>query len=279
MVVAKVDVVYTWCGLPENGRCTFTKDLAYSIKSVQQHLKDYRKIWIVIDDIVTEEHLQKAGIDMNDTSINLVHHRQIIPKKFLPVLWNSNVVESWVWKIRGLSEYFLYMCDDMYLGKTTTLDMFYFDNQPILRVNKGHPDHFLTAYQPSNDYIEMWQNAIEKHGIHYTRHAHNCQPYKRSLMKKYYTQYKTEVDKASKNATRNGKKDFNLLRFSGSLAVMNGEAILIATDEETYDYFVESSHKQNVKQILKIKPQFFCINNTHKDQSWVYDMLDTYFTT
>ena len=98
-------------------------------------------------------------------------------------------------------------------------------------------------------------------------------------MKKYYKQYKTEVDKASKNATRNGKKDFNLLRFSGSLAVMNGEAILIATDEETYDYFVESSHKQNVKQILKIKPQFFCINNTHKDQSWVYDMLDRYFTT
>lgn len=270
-----IDVVYLWCGLPENDKCSFTKDIHYSIKSVNNFIPFIRSIFIVVDDKVNEEHLLKTGIDI--AQINIVHYKDIIPKKYLPILWNSNVIESWIWKITDLSENFIYFCDDMYVGKECTKDVFFFNDKPILRMHQGSPDHDKKL-KNENDYVNMWLNAITAHDIHYTRQAHGCLPYKKSLLKKYYKQYKKEVHLASQNKIRSGKKDFNLLRFSGSLAVMNGESILITTDSIKYDYFVESNDKHNVKKILKIKPQFFCINNTHKNDKWVYNMLEDYYS-
>ena len=279
LYITSIDVVYVWCGLPEKKRCSFTPDLGYSVKSVKQNLIGFRRIWIIVDDDVSSTHLKEVGIDVNENNIDIriIHHSKIIPKTYLPILWNSNVIESWIWKIRGLSEKFIYMCDDMYIGKRTNVNELFSDTYPIIRVVQGPPNHRLTPYKPSNDYIEMWQSAVERHGIHYTRHAHNAQPYKRSLLKRYYMKYKDDIHKASRNSTRNGKKDFNLLRFSGSLAIMEGHAILQATDPITHDLFVESNDKRKIRDILKLKPTFFCINNTNKNQTWVYEMLDMYF--
>jgi hypothetical protein len=272
-----IDVVYLWCGLPENDRCSFTKDIYYSIRSVKKYLPFIRKIWIIVNDDTSDAHIKKTGLNLYDGQIRLVHNTEFIPKQYLPIHWNSNVVESWIWKIKGLSEKFIYFCDDMYVGKPCTPEMFFHnDDIPVLRVHRGVPNHTPSS-QNTNDYVNMWLNAITKHNIHYTRHAHNCQPYKRSLLKRFYNKYKKEVNDASQNKTRNGKQDFNLLRFTGSLSVMYGESVLIATDPKTQDYFVESNDKRRIRKILDVKPQFFCINNTHMDQTWVYDMLDNYF--
>jgi len=277
--MTELDVVYVWCGLPENKRCSYTKDLYYSIKSVRKNIENLRRIWIVVDDIVTESHVTQVGIDL-DKNIRIVHYSKIIPKTYLPIYWNSNVIESWIWKIRGLSDKFVYMCDDMYIGKRTTSDLFFHRGKPIIRINKGPPNHSLQSDKDVSlsDYVLMWRNAIKKHGINYTRLAHNAMPYRRSLMKKYYKEYKNEVHTASNNKVRQGKKDFNLLRFSGSLSVMKGDAILIATDANTFDYFVESGDQYGIRKIKKLKPQFFCINNTNKNQKWVYNTLENYFS-
>ena len=154
--------------------------------------------------------------------------------------------------------------------------MFFYNDKPILRMHEGSPDHDKKL-KNKNDYVNMWLNAIKKHNIHYTRQVHGCLPYKKSLLIKYYEQYEKEVNLASKNTIRKGKKDFNLLRFTGSLSVMNGESILITTDPIKYDYFVESNDKNKITKVLKIKPQFFCINNTKKNQKWVYNMLEKYY--
>jgi hypothetical protein len=272
-----LDVVYLWCGLQENSKCPYTKDIIYSVKSVKKYVEKLRIIWIVVDDEVSITQLNSHGIDTTDLKIKIVKYRDFMPKKYLPILWNSNVLESWIWKIKGLSEKFLYMCDDMYIGKKCSHDMFYHNDMPIVRIERGSPNHSTTVHVEGNDYLAMWQNAIKEHNIHYTRLAHNCMPYKKSLIAKYYKIYKKHIDKASYNTLRSGKDDFNLLRFTGSLSVMNGDAILIATDPVKVDYFVEAVDKKAIKNILKIKPQFFCINNTNSNQLWVYETLEAYF--
>ena len=272
-----VDVVYAWCGLPENKTCKFTKDIVYSLRSVKKYIKWIRRIWIIVDDIVTDIDLENGGIDLNDPIIHVVRYKDFIPTKYLPITWNSNVVESWIWKIQELSDKFIYFCDDMYVGKTCTIDMFFYKDFPIVRINRGPPNHSVTVKVKGNDYVDMWQNAITEHNIHYTRLVHNCMPYRKSLMKKYYATYKNEIHAASSNSVRSGKKDFNLLRFSGSLSVMHGDAMLLATDPINVDYFVESSNKKAIANILIIKPQFFCINNTSRKQKWVYDTLEKLF--
>lgn len=277
LVITIMDVVYLWCGIPKNIKCPFTKDIFYSIKSVKKYIENLRTIWIIVDDIVTIEQIKSLVVDVKDDKIRIVHYKDFMPKRYLPILWNSNVLESWIWKIKGLSEKFIYMNDDMYIGKKCSHDTFYYNDMPIVRINRGSPNHSPTVRVEGNDHLAMWQNAVKEHNIHYTRLAHNCMPYKKSLLAKYYKLYKNQVEKASLNTVRSGKDDFNLLRFTGSLSVMHGDAILIATDPINVDYFVEAVEIKAVKKILKIKPQFFCINNTHMKQTWVYETLEEYF--
>ena len=48
--------------------------------------------------------------------ITIVDHTEIIPEKYLPT-FNSHVIETWLHRIPGLSEHFLYFNDDVMLGR------------------------------------------------------------------------------------------------------------------------------------------------------------------
>jgi hypothetical protein len=209
----------------------------------------------------------------------VIHQQEIIPSKYIPVTWNSNVVESWLWRIKGLAEYFVYFCDDMYVGKPVKPEVFFLDGKPINRMHQG-PITFplLKDLPPSSSFIptvRMYASAQEKFGLYYTRFVHQAMPFRKSLIKKYYGLYRKQVCIASRNKIRSGETDFNLLRFSTSLTSMNGEAFVITTTED-YDYFVESDQVKDVRRILKIRPTFFCINNTNTSSSYVYDILAKY---
>jgi hypothetical protein len=266
-----VDVVYVWCGLPENNMCSYNDDLYYSIKSVNRNMPWCRKIWVIVNDDFRKSTIKPTWLE--DKKVNVIYTSSFVPKKYLPVL-NSNVIESWIWKIKGISDKFVYFCDDMFIGQPVTRDFFFTaDGRPINRYYAGAPDHPNRNTSTQNDYVKMWVNAIQQHNIHYTRIQHQALPYRKRDMKKYYHKYAEEVDKASMNKTRAGEKDFNLLRFTTALTTMYGDAMMQVTNDEKIDYFVESTDIKRVKKILKVKPTCFCINNTNKDQTHVYDVL------
>lgn len=267
-----IDLVYVWCGLPETEFCKYNKDLLYSVKSVRKFIKWINKIYVIV------QNNHKLDKSLFPDGIIFVTESSIVPKKFLPITWNSNVIESWIWKIKDLSEHFIYMCDDMYIGRKTSIDQFFINGTPIMRIYEGSPNYPLLSKDPKNPipYVRMWENVVENKGFNYTRIQHQVLPYRKSLMKEYYKLYKSEVDKASMNKIRAGEKDFNLLRFTSPLSVMHGKSYLIVTND-SYDFFTESDDKSRVQKILKIKPQFFCINNNNINNNHVYKMLDTYF--
>lgn len=265
-----IDVVYVWCGSPSTKYCGLKKDLMFSVFSVRKNMPWIRHIWVVVHD-------DFKHVSLFPKNVKIVKESEIVPKKFLPVTWNSNVIETWVWRIKNLSERFIYMCDDMYIGKPTTPDAFFFNNTPILRVCEGSPDYPpLSRINTTIPYVRMWANAVEKYNMHYTRIQHQVLPYRKSLMQKFYKQYKKEVDTACRNKIRSGEKDFNLLRFSSSLSVMSGDSLLLVTNDD-YDYFTESDDLKRIERILKVRPQFFCINNTSIQNQNVVDMLEKYF--
>ena len=268
-----VDVVYVWCGKPENRYCSFNKDLEYSVLSVRKFMPWVRYIWVVVEDAYVAQNFQVLP-----RKVKIVRESEFIPRKYLPITWNSNVVESWIWRIKELSEHFIYMCDDMYIGKPTGVGAFFGPGgEPILRVYEGAPDYpGLSQVRSTIPYVRMWANAVEKYGMHYTRIQHQVLPYRKSLMHKFYLKYKKEVDRASGNKIRAGEGDFNLLRFTSALAVMSGDSLLKVTGD-SYDYFVESLDVPRIRAILKVRPQFFCINNNVMENEYVYKMLDAYY--
>jgi hypothetical protein len=274
-----VDVVYVWCGLPENNYCSYNDELYYSIQSVHRNMPWCRKIWVIINDDFKQSTVKPNWLE--DDKVQVVYVSSFVPKKYLPVIWNSNVIESWIWKIKEISDKFVYFCDDMFIGQPVVRDFFFTaDGKPINRYYAGSPDHIVknTSKPTHNEYVKMWVNAIEKHNIHYTRIQHQALPYRKRDMKKYYTMYADAVDKASMNKTRAGEKDFNLLRFTTALTTMYGDAMMQVTNDEKIDYFVESTDIKGVKRILKLKPKCFCINNTNKNQKHVYDVLKSILT-
>jgi len=265
-----IDVVICWCGSPATEYCKYNRDLHFSVMSIRKNTSWVRRIWIIVSDDFASPELLPANI-------HIVKESAFVPKKYLPVIWNSNVIESWIWRIPGLSECFVYMCDDMYIGRKISQDEFFIGQMPILRLYEGPPNYLpLSKTNSTIGYVRMWANAVEKWGLQYTRIQHQALPYRKSLMKRFYEEYKGEVHRASKNKLRSGEADFNLLRFSSSLAVMSGDSLLRVTRDNT-DFFCESGDKAGLAQICKTRPKFFCINNTANENTAVYKMLERFF--
>lgn len=136
------DVVYTWVNgadpdyakvrnehanikkdtNPERFRDSFEM-MRYSLRSLETYFNSFNKIYIL-----TARPQVPDWLHTNSDRIELVHHDQVIPEKYLPT-FNSNVIESFMHHIPGLRENFLYMNDDFLFGAPVTLKSFYKDNK------------------------------------------------------------------------------------------------------------------------------------------------------
>ena len=146
----KIDIVYTWVdNTPEFLRelqtyqTDFTPEshyrdndeLKYSLRSVELFAPWVNHIYIVLKD---GQFI--PWLDKNNSRITIIYHSQIIPSKYLPT-FNSIVIESFLHHIPGLSEYYLYINDDILFWN------------PIL------PSDFFT---PSGKCIESESSRIEE---------------------------------------------------------------------------------------------------------------------
>lgn len=137
MAKIKVDLVYTWVDgadtehinkwtsyaddpgdvNPERYRDTYEM-LKHSLRSVEKYLDWYRNIFIV-----TARPQVPEWLDLSHPKVKIVHHDEIIDKDFLPT-FNPNCIESFLHKIPGLAEHFLYINDDFLFGSNTSLEDF-----------------------------------------------------------------------------------------------------------------------------------------------------------
>lgn len=245
-----IDVVF-------HGDCLKFGYVYESIKLVNKFMPWVRKVWILYNDLdASDVEYVKKYLDQ----YNFIPISSFVPVKFHNSIKNSCVVESWIFNCEKISNYFVYFCDDMFVGKPLDANHFFVNDKPVCRIVEGHPNHSLN---PSEiPYVRMWQNAIINHKINYTRISHNALPYRKDLLKYYYKKYKSVVDKASlENTERAGEKDFNLLRISTALMIMDGNGYMLC---DTDGFFCESSEARKISQILKMKPSFFCVNNITK---------------
>ncbi|WP_307831171.1 stealth family protein [Nucisporomicrobium flavum] len=140
-----IDVVYTWvdggdpqwqarkaAALTENGwldeasklacndsRYTSRDELRYSLRSLHCFAPWVNHIYLVTDDQVPE------WLDTSHPGITLVSHREIFGDTGRLPTFNSQAIESRLHRIPGLSEHFLYLNDDVFLGRPVAPDLFF----------------------------------------------------------------------------------------------------------------------------------------------------------
>lgn len=97
--------------------------LKYWFRGVEKFCPWVRKIHFI-----TYGHLPE-WMDTQHPKLHIVHHSDYIPERYLPV-FNSNVLESLLHKIHGISDKFVYFNDDIYLINDISPELFFKEGLP-----------------------------------------------------------------------------------------------------------------------------------------------------
>jgi hypothetical protein len=277
-----IDVVYTWVDMDENfiekynkyvdndiiiNRYRQNDELKYSLMSLK-YLDFIRNIFIVTDNQTPNKELIK------DSRIKIIDHKQIIPEKYLPT-FKSTTIESFLHKIPGLSENFLYFNDDCFIGKKIKYSKFfnkkpivylticdYMDKDPVFYEEQPWEYANLNAFKLMEDKLKVKYNWTYIHQV--------------TLMNKKscdvtWDFFGPELDKSCQFKTRipmDVTVNFVLLsqfvgEYIGKLILRNVEKSLVTLCGDC----VSDIHTDNYKNDLyRLKPHLFCINTIEPSQ-------------
>ncbi|MFC3382311.1 stealth family protein [Couchioplanes azureus] len=140
-----IDVVYTWvdggdpqwrarkaAAVAENtwldeasrlasndSRYTSRDELRYSLRALHSFAPWVNHIYLVTDDQVPD------WLDAGHPGLTVVSHREIFGDTGRLPTFNSQAIESRLHRVPGLSEHFLYLNDDVFLGRPVPPDLFF----------------------------------------------------------------------------------------------------------------------------------------------------------
>lgn len=100
--------------------------MKYSLRSVEKFAP-----WINHIYIFTCRPQQPDWLDFSHPKISVVHHDEVFDPEDVPT-FNYNVIESYLHKIPGISEDFIYLNDDFLLGSEVSPEDFYDSSGKIL---------------------------------------------------------------------------------------------------------------------------------------------------
>jgi len=100
-------------------------ELRYSLRSADANATFFRHIYVVCAD-----GQQPSWLKVN-SRISVVPHSAIIPSQYLPT-FSSSVIESFIHRIPGLSDLFVYANDDFMFMNAVSREDFFEENLPIM---------------------------------------------------------------------------------------------------------------------------------------------------
>lgn len=244
------------------GRYANNDELKYSLRSVEKHAPWIRNIFIVTDDQRPE------WLNTENPKIKIVDHTSIIPAEALPT-FNSSVIEYFLYRIPGLSEYFLYANDDMFFNADLAPDFFFEkDGYPIIGLKRkllGKWHHKLKALiSDVGHYRKMLIESMEliekRFGKFYSGVPHhNIDSFRKSDYQKAIEDvFSQQVESSQGNRTRT-YGDFHRSAIAYyTLAI--GHAHLQYVDRKVASRIL--IYKHNFKAYIdKYQPLLFCLND------------------
>lgn len=139
-----VDVVYTWMPQPSKAEFrTILRDcpdlhegwsrvrdldqLRFSLRLLDQNIPWVRQVFLITDG--------SAPSWLNTSKVKVIDQYDLIPqnrKHIVSPIHNSQQVETYMHRIPGLAEHFIYFNDDMFVGRPLAREFFFKDGKPVL---------------------------------------------------------------------------------------------------------------------------------------------------
>jgi len=266
----------------ENGshECRYAdnNELKYSLRSAEMFAPWIHKIYIITDGQKPE------WLDTSNRRIKIVDLKDIMPKKYLPC-FNSNVIESFMYKIKGLSEYFLYGCDDMFFFSSVTKDFFFSaDGKPCARLKKMPAVHKIIDSPYLQTLVRMSRLYQKKSSKRYFLDSHhNIDAYTKSFFKSLEKLFSSELKDWRSHKFRTPYDFQRILLLYQALG--ENTAILkfqSAPKGKSVDsLFFRLGTKNVEKRLSALNPKLFCINDseqtTDKDRKNIQQFYQKFF--
>lgn len=263
--------------------------LRYWFRGVERYAPWVRNIYFV-----TWGHLPQ-WLDTENPKLRIVRHEDYIPEEYLPT-FNSNVLEIYLHKIKGLSEHFVYFNDDMFLidrvepedffqkGKpcdmlalqavvanpsNPVMSHLYLNNSMVLA---GHFDkrenmrrqpgsYFRIGYPPTR----FWYNVLERSFPLYTGFytVHGPSPFCRHTFEEVWEKEGDILRAMSGNRFRSGSDVTQYLfrewqKLSGNFEPRN--------IQRGFGYFeIGEDNRKLLKTIERQKCRIVCVNDTWQE--------------
>lgn len=276
-----IDIVYTWVsdsdpiwlnkksfylgkGL-ENKDTRFVdyEQLRYSLRSVAAYAKFIRKIFIVTDNQIP------YWLDTEHEKIVIVNHTEIFDnEKDLPV-FNSVAIESWIHKINGLSDNFIYANDDYFFGSPVSKRHFIHSNgiaklflEPIPNAygsifEDSEPTNQLSLFTAQSFYDEFgqWPSFWPLHAP-MVKNIH--------AIEKMADKFSELIDRTSRSRFRESGTISPLYLMSAYFSYAEGYSVVSSI---RYEYVSSDDHNLDTKlsnlltKIKEGKCDVFCLND------------------
>lgn len=175
-------------------RWVCSDELTYCLRSIANNAPDIRRIWIVTDG---QTPIFSGLPDAFREKISLVDHREIFSgyEAALPT-FNSLSIETFLWRIPGLSERFIYFNDDVFLTLRVSRADFFTATGPVMRGNWVDFSHLPDCTDSQSDaallnsynQIEAAELAGYRAG-HMFSDAHAVHPMQRSIMADLFAEH------------------------------------------------------------------------------------------
>ena len=131
-----IDIVYTWAGEnndKNNIKESYNNELMFSLRSIFKYTPWFNKIYIIINTPL-EKNIPSWFNDLYHDKIILLDQKIIFPfeEHYKLPCKVSNIIESYINNIPGLSEHYIYMNDDFIINKELTYRDFFDIDEKIL---------------------------------------------------------------------------------------------------------------------------------------------------
>ncbi|KAL0221137.1 hypothetical protein RCL1_000991 [Eukaryota sp. TZLM3-RCL] len=95
----------------ENFQWTDNNELLWCLRGVYYNIPQLRHVWLVVASPSQVPH----WLDVNNPYISVVYHSDIFPSRLHLPTFSSYAIEANLWRIKGLSEDFIYLNDDFFI--------------------------------------------------------------------------------------------------------------------------------------------------------------------
>ena len=283
-----IDIVYTWVdgndinwltekkfwleryrNIPQvakdSSRFIEHEELRFSLRSVMRNIPWIRKIFILTNGQIP------YWLNRNHPKIEIVTHSAVLPAESLPT-FNSEAIETGLWNITGLSEYFIYANDDYFFNRPLR-PSFFFTLQGKPRIRIGVPN-VGKRKDTAKLYWKNWNYTSKLFLFQFGKQflfepAHTSIPYRRSIFRETMQIFANEASHTASTKFRSENCIQRALVSFYELYLNEAELVPPLTAEsKDVKYVVLETPTKMRKTIQLWHPSLLCINddvNTRDD--------------